>query len=111
MAASTKAFAKLISLLRYVDGDYNDPSIYVRPGQELKGVRRPLHYLAIPPSLFATVAEGLAKQRAGTDARLVVESGTCRSRPICGLSIGARRQFRLDRRDFRCGQTFHRFLA
>src|SRR3984893_12622958 len=69
----TKAFAKLVSLLRYVDGDYNDPSTYVRLGQELKGARRPLHYLAIPPSLFATVAEGLAKQGAGTDARLVVE--------------------------------------
>src|SRR6202045_351288 len=69
----TKAFAKLTSLLRYVDGDYNDPSTYVRLRQELKDARRPLHYLAIPPSLFATVAEGLAKQGAGMDARLVVE--------------------------------------
>ena len=68
-----KAFTKLASLLRYVDGDYNDPSTYVRLGQELTDARRPLHYLAIPPSLFATVAEGLAKQGAGTDARLVVE--------------------------------------
>jgi glucose-6-phosphate 1-dehydrogenase len=41
--------------------------------QELKDARRPLHYLAIPPSLFATVAEGLAKQGAGIEARLVVE--------------------------------------
>ncbi|MGH6845841.1 MAG: glucose-6-phosphate dehydrogenase, partial [Methylocella sp.] len=68
-----KAFAKLTSLLRYVDGDYNDPSTYVRLRQELGEARRPLHYLAIPPSLFAIVAEGLAKQGAGTDARLVVE--------------------------------------
>jgi glucose-6-phosphate 1-dehydrogenase len=68
-----KAFAKLTSLLRYVDGDYNDPSTYVRLRQELKDARRPLYYLAIPPSLFATVAEGLAQQGAGTDARLVVE--------------------------------------
>ncbi|MGH8525016.1 MAG: glucose-6-phosphate dehydrogenase, partial [Gammaproteobacteria bacterium] len=66
-------FAKLASLLRYVDGDYNDPTTYVRLGQELKDARRPLYYLAIPPSLFATVAEGLAKLGAGTDARLVVE--------------------------------------
>ena len=69
----TKAFAKLTSLLRYVDGDYNDPATYARLRQELADARRPLHYLAIPPSLFATVAEGLAKQGAGTDARLVVE--------------------------------------
>jgi glucose-6-phosphate 1-dehydrogenase len=56
----TKAFAKLARLLRYVDGDYSDPSTYVRLRQELEDTRRPLHYLAIPPSLFATVAEGLA---------------------------------------------------
>ena len=69
----TKAFTKLTSLLRYVDGDYNDPSTYVRLRQELKEARRPLHYLAIPPSLFATVAEGLAKAAARTEARLVIE--------------------------------------
>jgi glucose-6-phosphate 1-dehydrogenase len=69
----TKAFAKLASLLRYVDGDYNDPSTYVQLRQKLKDARRPLHYLAIPPSLFATVAEGLAQQGEGTNARLVVE--------------------------------------
>src|SRR5580704_420047 len=69
----TNAFAKLTSLLRYVDGDYNDPSTYVRLRQELKDARRPLHYLAIPPSLFATVAEGLAQQGEGANARLVVE--------------------------------------
>jgi glucose-6-phosphate 1-dehydrogenase len=68
-----KAFAKLTSLLRYVDGDYNDPSTYMQLHQKLKEVRRPLHYLAIPPSLFATVAEGLAKQSSGGDARLIVE--------------------------------------
>jgi glucose-6-phosphate 1-dehydrogenase len=68
-----KAFAKLASLLRYVDGDYNDPPTYMQLHQELKEVRRPLHYLAIPPSLFATVAEGLAKQSSGGDARLIVE--------------------------------------
>ncbi|HEY8031616.1 MAG TPA: glucose-6-phosphate dehydrogenase [Methylocella sp.] len=69
----TKTFAKLTCLLRYVDGDYNDPSTYVRLRQELRDAKRPLHYLAIPPSLFATVAEGLAKQGEGTNARLVIE--------------------------------------
>jgi glucose-6-phosphate 1-dehydrogenase len=77
---NAKAFAKLMSLLRYVDGDYNDPSTYIQLRQELKELRRPLHYLAIPPSLFATVAEGLAKLSAGMDARLVVEKPFGRSR-------------------------------
>ena len=75
-----KAFAKLTSLLRYVDGDYNDPSTYVRLRQELGEAKRPLHYLAIPPSLFATVAEGLAKLGAGMDSRLVVEKPFGRDR-------------------------------
>ncbi len=72
-ALDPKAFAKLTGLLRYVDGDYNDPSTYVQLHQELKGVSRPLYYLAIPPSLFATVAEGLARHSFGIDARLIVE--------------------------------------
>ena len=68
-----KAFAKLTSLLRFVAGDYTDPSTYARLRQVLGEAKRPLHYLAIPPSLFATVAEGLAKQSDGTDPRLVIE--------------------------------------
>ena len=76
----TKAFARLTSLLRYVDGDYSDPSTYVWLRQELKEASRPLHYLAIPPSLFPTVAEGLAKQGAGANARLVVEKPFGRNR-------------------------------
>jgi len=40
-----KAFARLTSLLRYVDGDYNDPATYVRLRQALGDASRPLHYL------------------------------------------------------------------
>ena len=75
-----KAFARLTSLLRYVDGDYNDPATYVRLRQALGDASRPLHYLAIPPSLFATVAEGLAKEGSRTEARLVVEKPFGRDR-------------------------------
>ncbi len=75
-----KAFAKLMSLLRYVDGDYNDQSTYIQIRRELMGAKRPLHYLAIPPSLFATVAEGLGEHGAGANARLVVEKPFGRSR-------------------------------
>src|SRR6202163_1508353 len=42
------AFEKLSSLLRYVDGDYNDPATFRALGKELRGARRPAHYLAIP---------------------------------------------------------------
>ena len=76
------SLCELTSLLRYVDGDYSDPSTYVQLRQELEDARRPLHYLAIPPSLFATVAEGLAKQGAGANARLVVEKPFGRDREL-----------------------------
>jgi glucose-6-phosphate 1-dehydrogenase len=64
---------KLLSLLRYVDGDYADPATFTKLHDELGQAMRPLHYLAVPPSLFATVAAGLAKVGSAKDARLVIE--------------------------------------
>src|SRR5215471_11569734 len=55
------AFAKLCSLLHYVDGDYKAESTYQQLRQELGKSKRPLHYLAIPPEMFEVVAEGLAR--------------------------------------------------
>ena len=65
--------AKLLGLLRYVDGDYNDPRTFADLKQALGGAKRPLHYLAIPPSLFGVVVSALAKAGLNVDARLVVE--------------------------------------
>ena len=67
------AFAKLCSHLDYIDGDYGDPETFVKLRKALGAAERPLYYLAIPPSLFATVAEGLAKSGGVTGARVVVE--------------------------------------
>jgi glucose-6-phosphate 1-dehydrogenase len=67
------AFTKFSSLLGYIDGDYRDPATFARLRQVLGNARRPLHYLAIPPSMFGTVAEGLAKADCAKDARVVVE--------------------------------------
>jgi glucose-6-phosphate 1-dehydrogenase len=67
------SFEKLIKLLRYVDGDYSDPNTFAQLRKELGSAQRPLHYLAIPPSLFGTVAEGLANSGCATNARIVVE--------------------------------------
>jgi glucose-6-phosphate 1-dehydrogenase len=67
------AFEKLLGLLRYVDGDYNDLNTFTQLRQQLGQAQRPLHYLAIPPSLFAVVAENLAKSGCATNARVVVE--------------------------------------
>ena len=67
------AFAKLASRMRYVDGDYADPATYGRVCQALDGAQRPLHYLAIPPSMFGTVVQGLAHAGCAANARVVVE--------------------------------------
>jgi glucose-6-phosphate 1-dehydrogenase len=67
------AFPQLSARLQYIDGDYRDPSTYESLRQTLGDAQRPLHYLAIPPSIFATVAEGLAKSDCSHNARVVVE--------------------------------------
>jgi glucose-6-phosphate 1-dehydrogenase len=67
------AFEKLSGLLRYVDGDYKDPATYQAIRKELGTAQRPAHYLAIPPALFGTVVEELARAGCTTDARIVVE--------------------------------------
>jgi glucose-6-phosphate 1-dehydrogenase len=67
------AFEKLISLLRYVDGDYQDPATFVALRNELKDAKRPAHYLAIPPDLFETVVQHLSKSNCGRGGRVIVE--------------------------------------
>jgi len=67
------AFEKLIALLRYVDGDYQDPATFAALRQELKDAKSPAHYLAIPPVLFETVVEHLSGSNCGRGARVIVE--------------------------------------
>jgi glucose-6-phosphate 1-dehydrogenase len=67
------AFDKLSSLLRYVDGDYNDLATYDRLHRELRSAERPLHYLAIPSSLFASVVGQLARSGSVGGGRVVAE--------------------------------------
>src|SRR5271154_1932825 len=64
------AFEKLSSLLRYVDGDYQDPETFKALGDELKGSNRPAHYLAVPPVMFETVVENLENFGCSTNARV-----------------------------------------
>ena len=67
------AFARLIQRLRFVDGDYREDEIFTRLRRELGRAQRPLYYLAIPPSMFRTVVEGLGKSGCACGARVVVE--------------------------------------
>jgi glucose-6-phosphate 1-dehydrogenase len=67
------AFDKLSGLLRYVSGDYADPSTFQAIRKELGAAQRPAHYLAIPPALFGTVVEHLAQSGCNRGARIIVE--------------------------------------
>ena len=64
---------RLLSLLRYVDGDYYDIETFKQLRAELDGTERPLHYLAIPPSMFPTVIKSLGTSGCANGARVVVE--------------------------------------
>jgi glucose-6-phosphate 1-dehydrogenase len=68
-----RAWAKLSSLLRYVDGDYSDPATFVAVRQALGTAERPAHYLAIPPFLFEKVVEQLVASGSAKGARMIVE--------------------------------------
>jgi glucose-6-phosphate 1-dehydrogenase len=66
-------YERLVSHLAYVDGDYRDPATFEHLRGALGSAQHPLHYFAIPPSMFETVADGLAGIGATAAARVVVE--------------------------------------
>jgi glucose-6-phosphate 1-dehydrogenase len=68
-----RAFRHLLSLFRYVSGDYNDPGTFTAIKRELGGATHPAHYLAIPPSLFETVIKCLGAAGLAENARVIVE--------------------------------------
>jgi glucose-6-phosphate 1-dehydrogenase len=91
----TAAFARLIELLRYIDGGYEDLGTFKKLKLALGDASRPAHYLAIPPSLFATVVENLAAAGcAPAGARVIVE------KPFGGDLVSARALNRILLRNF-----------
>ena len=73
MDPADPAAVKMLSLLRYVDGDLGDDATYeamsqaVGPGQGL------LFYLEVPPFLFGRIAQGIATAGRSAGARVMVE--------------------------------------
>ena len=98
-----QAFARLSKLFRYVDGDYNDAKTFESLRRELGSAAHPLHYLAIPPSMFKTVVEGLVHSGSAAGARVVLEKPFGRDlasaqelNRILGASLDERDVFRID---------------
>ena len=67
------AFARLAALLHYIPGDYREPDTFRQLHAMLGTARRPLHILAIPPSMFPTVVEHLSRSGCASDARVFIE--------------------------------------
>jgi glucose-6-phosphate 1-dehydrogenase len=68
-----RALHHLLSLLKYVSGDYADPNTFTAIKEALGSARRPAHYLAIPPALFEMVIKGLGAANLARHARVIVE--------------------------------------
>jgi glucose-6-phosphate 1-dehydrogenase len=66
-------FALLARRLSYVGGNAEDPHLYTTLAAAMDGARRPLYYLATPPSLFAPVVEHLSAAGLLGDARVALE--------------------------------------
>ena len=67
------AFEHLHSLLKYVSGDYNNPETFTAIKQAIGEESAPTFYLAIPPSLFETVIQGLGNAGLAKNGRVIVE--------------------------------------
>ena len=71
--ADPVAWEHLSRLLRYIDGDYADPTTFEKLRRELGASERPTHYLAIPPSLFSVVVRSLGTSGCAHNGRVIVE--------------------------------------
>jgi glucose-6-phosphate 1-dehydrogenase len=68
-----EAFDKLSRLLRYIDGDYNNPATFQALCRELGSAQFPAYYLAIPPAAFGAVVDHLAHTDCARTARVIIE--------------------------------------
>ncbi len=66
-------FNRLAARLTYIQGDYADAATFERVGEAIGEAKRPVFYLEIPPSLFATVVHGLGEAGLTENARVVIE--------------------------------------
>ncbi|HEY2312224.1 MAG TPA: glucose-6-phosphate dehydrogenase [Streptosporangiaceae bacterium] len=73
MDPASQAAIRMLGLLRYVDGDLEDPATYLAMSAAMGDGQRPLYYLEVPPSLFGRIAEGIAAAGRAAGARVMVE--------------------------------------
>jgi glucose-6-phosphate 1-dehydrogenase len=73
MDPNTAAAKKMLGLLRYVDGDLDDPATYKAMSDAIGQAGNVLYYMEVPPFLFARIAQGIADAGRADNARVMVE--------------------------------------
>jgi glucose-6-phosphate 1-dehydrogenase len=73
MDPASPAATKMLSLLRYVDGDLDDDATYQAMSQQAGPGKRILFYLEVPSALFGRIAQGIASAGRASGARIMVE--------------------------------------
>jgi glucose-6-phosphate 1-dehydrogenase len=94
MDPASPAAAKMLGLLRYVDGDLGDDATYTAMSNEIGSGRRVLFYLEVPPPLFGRIAEGISAAGRAEGNRVMVE------KPF-GTDLASARQL---------NQTMHKYF-
>ncbi len=73
MDPASAAARQMLGMLKYVDGDLDDPATYEAMARAMGDAQRALYYLEVPPSLFGRIAEGIAGAGRAANARVMVE--------------------------------------
>src|SRR5499425_3401601 len=94
MDPGSPSAVKMLSLLRYVDGDLGDDATYRAMSQTAGPGGKLLFYFEVPPFLFGRIAEGIATAGRAAGARVMVE------KPF-GIDLASSRQL---------NDTMHRYF-
>lgn len=73
VAAQADAMDSFLAQLQYVSGNYKESATFDALKNALGAAKRPAHYLAIPPALFAVVIRSLGAAGLAKDARVIIE--------------------------------------
>jgi glucose-6-phosphate 1-dehydrogenase len=95
MDPATPAAVKMLSLLRYVDGDLGDDATYQAMSDAVGTSGPVLFYFEVPAFLFGRIAQGIAAAGRARGARVMVE------KPF-GADLASSRQL---------NETMHRYFA
>ena len=73
MDPNDPAAVKMLSLLRYVDGDLGDDATYKAMSDQIGAGQQVLFYMEVPAQLFGRIAQGIATADRSKGARVMVE--------------------------------------